>query len=83
LINQDGIVTLDPVAGTRTGSWGGRREGAGRKREVRDPRRLTVDFEYPDFEALQRLAEHEDRSVASVVREAVSAYLKRGSRSRR
>jgi hypothetical protein len=64
----------------KTGSWGGRREGAGRKPEVENPRRLTVDFEAPDFEAIAAIAKKAGRSLASVVREAVSAYLRRRAR---
>lgn len=55
---------------------GGRREGAGRRRILKDPVRLTVDYERRDFEALEAIAEERGVSIASVVREAVRTYLR-------
>jgi hypothetical protein len=83
LNNQDADDTLELVAGKRNRTWGGRRDGAGRKREVRDPRRLTIDLESPDYAALETIASEADRSVASVVREAVAEYLRRSPGSKR
>jgi len=55
---------------------GGRRKGAGRRRIVKDPVRLTVDYERVDFEGLEAIADERGVSLASIVREAVRAYLK-------
>ena len=68
------------VAAKRKGP-GGSRPGAGRKRIVVDPERIAVDLEKPDLDALRVLAEKRGSSVASLIRRAVVAYLKRAGRS--
>jgi hypothetical protein len=83
LRNQEADDILELVAGKRSRTWGGRREGAGRKREVQDPRRLTIDLESPDYAGLETIASEADRSVASVVREAVAEYVRRRQGSKR
>jgi predicted DNA-binding ribbon-helix-helix protein len=44
---------------------------------VEDPVRLSVDYERRDIEALEEIARERGVSIASLVRKAVSAYLKR------
>jgi len=62
-------------------TWGGFREGAGRKAVLRDPHRYSLDFEGSQMEALEQIAAKRGVSVASVVREAVARYLtRRGTR---
>ena len=60
---------------------GGRRPGAGRKPTLEDPVSLTGDIERADAEALSAIAAQRDVSVASLVRKAVSAFLKRQRRT--
>ena len=59
------------------GTLGGWRPGAGRKGFLRNRRRLTLDFDGDDFEALEEIAHERDKSIAEVIRTAVRAYLKR------
>jgi hypothetical protein len=59
---------------------GGARPGAGRKRVVRDPERIGVDFERADLQALRQLADKRDTSVAVLIRTAVAQYLRRSRR---
>jgi hypothetical protein len=59
---------------------GGRRPGAGRKGFIRDARRLSVEYPGVHMEALEEIAEERGTSVASVVREAVRAFLEREGR---
>ncbi len=61
--------------------WGGAREGAGRKRVLKDRRRVGVDLEGPDFQRVKALAAKRGISISEVVREAVRAYLKRTKRN--
>ena len=68
------------VAARKAKSWGGRRSGAGRKRVVKDPVGVTTDIERPDFEVLEAMAEERGVSIASLVRKAVAAYVKRQRR---
>ncbi len=57
--------------------WGGKRLGVGRKPTLKDPVSFTGDLERPDAEALEVIARARGVSVASLVRRAVSAYVKR------
>ena len=59
---------------------GGRRAGAGRKGFIKDARRLSVDYPGVQMDALEEIAEERGVSVASVVREAVKAFLEREGR---
>ena len=54
---------------------GGFREGAGRKRILKDATTLSVTLEASDYKAVERLAEKRGVSFASVVREAVKTYM--------
>ena len=66
------------VGGRKTkGTRGGWRPGAGRKPTLRDPVSFTGDIERPDMDALEAIAEKRSVSVASLVRAAVVAYVKR------
>ena len=72
--------TPSVAARKRKGTWGGRREGAGRKPRLRDGVSFTGRLEMDDFDALETIARERDVSVASLVREAVAAYVKRKRR---
>jgi hypothetical protein len=61
----------------KKGTWGGYREGAGRKPEIADARRYSLDFEGPQMEALEEIAVERGVSVATIVREACAKYLTR------
>ena len=50
---------------------------AGRRRIVKDPVRLSVDYERDDFDALEAIATEKQTSVASIVRQAVRDYIVR------
>ena len=52
----------------------------GRPRVVKKPRSFAIDFEQKDFDELERLADREERSIAFLVRKAVSEYLVRQKR---
>ncbi len=62
------------------GKRGGARPGAGRPTVVHDPVRFTLDFERPDFEALEGIAEEKGKSIAALVRAAVATFVKRRRR---
>jgi hypothetical protein len=68
------------VARRSKSTWGGRRIGAGRKPTLRDPVSFTGDLERADLEVLAEIAEQRGVSVASLVRTAVAAYVKRQRR---
>ena len=52
----------------------------GRPRLVENPRRLAVDFEADDVEALEEIAVRRRVSVAQLLREVVRQYLQRHRR---
>lgn len=60
----------------RSSSWGGRREGAGRRRVGALPR-LSVAFSLPGelVEQLDGLAAARGKTRSAIVREALAAYL--------
>ena len=68
---------MDVTPRPRKTAWGGKRSRAGRKPTLKDPVSITLDLERPDADALKAIASERDASVASLVRAAVSAYLKR------
>ena len=68
------------TASRKKASHGGRRPGAGRPRVLEDKVRIAVDIERADVEALEEIADDQERSVASLVRQAVSAFLRRRRR---
>ena len=49
----------------------------GRRRIVKDPVRLSVDYERPDIEALETIATERQTSIASIIRQAVRDYIRR------
>jgi len=67
----------DVTARKKASGLGGWRPGAGRKRIVQDPVRLSIDHERPDVEALEAMAEEQEVPVAHLVRKAVRAFVKR------
>lgn len=79
--NQDVASTIEDVARRKVkGTWGGWRPGAGRKPTLKDPVSFTGDFERADVDFLEAIAIKRGVSVASLVRVAVAAYLKRQQR---
>ena len=80
LDNQYGFGQNPEVPTPRKGKRGGRRPGAGRKPVLDEPVSFTAYFERAEMEALDEIAEERGVSVASLVREAVSAYLARRKR---
>ena len=67
--------------GGKKRTWGGRRTGAGRKPVLDDPVRYSMDLEKAQMARLTKIAKKRESSVATVVREAVDAYLaRRGGR---
>ncbi len=68
------------VTARKPSGRGGWRPGAGRKPTLRDPVSFTGEIERPDMDALEAIAEERGVSVASLVRAAVAAYVKRRRR---
>ncbi len=64
--------------------WGGTRPGAGRPRiHHGKSHRRSVDFDEAEDRLLREIADERGVSVARVVREAVTAYLKRQKRRKK
>ena len=59
---------------------GGKRPGAGRPPLLEDPVRFILSLERRDVEALEEIAVERGQSIASLVRRAVAAFLKRRRR---
>jgi hypothetical protein len=76
---NDAILFADMAAKKKT-KRRGRRPGSGRKGFIVGARRLSVDYPGAHMDALEEIAEERGASVASVVREAVRAYLERQGR---
>ena len=62
------------------GKRGGKRPGAGRPSVLNDPVRFLVTFERAEIDALEEIARERDQSIASLVRSAVTALLRRSRR---
>ncbi len=78
---QDTGATIEDVARRKVkGTWGGWRPGAGRKPTLKDPVSFTGDVERADVDSLEAIARKRNVSVASLVRNAVGAYLQRQKR---
>ncbi len=73
----DLIYDEDVTARKTKGTLGGWRPGAGRKPTLKDAVSFTGDIEKADMDALETIAEKRGVSVASLLREAVRAFLKR------
>ncbi len=79
--NQDTGTIIEDVARRKVkGTWGGWRPGAGRKPTIKDPVSFTGDLERADVDYLEKIAEKRGASVASLVRNAVAAYVQRQKR---
>ena len=79
--NQDTHPTIEDVARRKVkGTWGGWRPGAGRKPTLKDPVSFTGDLERADVDSLEAIATKRNVSVASLVRNAVAAYIQRQKR---
>ena len=75
------LVYDEEVTARKTkGTLGGWRPGAGRKPTLKDAVSFTGDIEKADMEHLEMIARERGVSVASVVRQAVKAFLKRRGR---
>ena len=59
------------------GQRGGKRPGAGRPPTLKDPVRFIMTIESAEIEALEKIAEERGQTIASLVRSAVTAYLRR------
>ena len=70
----------DVVARKKQSTWGGQRPRAGRKPVLKDAVSFTGDIEQADMDALETFAEEKGVSVASLVRQAVKAFLRRRGR---
>ena len=70
-------IWYDCPVGKRNDARGGSRPGAGRKPILRDSVALTVHVDGSQHAALSRLAEERERSIGSLVREAIMAFLRK------
>ncbi len=81
MTNQEAMLYDREVAARRTKrTWGGWRPGAGRKPRLKEPVGFSLELEKADVDSLQEIAREKGASVASLVRAAVGAYLKRRRR---
>ena len=79
--NHTSLIYDEGVTARKTkGTLGGWRPGAGRKPVLKDAVSFTGDIERRDVEALEAIGRERGVSVASLVRDAVAAYLKRRRR---
>ena len=62
------------------GKRGGKRPGAGRPPILKNPVRYILSLERSDIEDLEEIAEQRGESIASLVRSAVRAFLRRGGK---
>ncbi len=68
------------VLARKKGTWGGRREGAGRPAVLKDPVDRWVRLEQGDAEAADTLAAERGISLSELMRRALRSYLKRRKR---
>ena len=78
---QDTGTTVEDVGRRKVkGTWGGWRPGAGRRPTLKDPVSFTGDLERADVDFLKTIAQKRSVPVASLVRNAVAAYVQRQKR---
>ena len=70
-------IITDVAARKIKGAHGGWRPGAGRPATLKDPVSFTGEFERAEIEFLETIASDRGVSIASLVRQAVAAYVKR------
>ncbi len=81
MTNQEAMPYDAEVAARRTKrTWGGWRPGAGRKPRLKDPVGFSLELEKAHVDSLQEIARKRGTSMATLVREARGAYLKRRRR---
>ncbi len=68
---------IESMTARKKASWGGARPGAGRPPLGRKLHRRSIDFEEAEDRLLRKIATERGISVVQVIREAVTAYLKR------
>ena len=61
-------------------TWGGRREGAGRPRVLKEPVDRWVRLEQEDAEAAEKLAKQRGISLSELIRRVLRSYLGRQKR---
>ncbi len=64
----------------KKGTWGGRREGAGRPAVLKNPVDRWMRFEQEDAEAAEKLAAERGISLSEFMRRVLRSYLKRQKR---
>ncbi len=64
----------------KKGTWGGRREGAGRPAVLKNPVDRWIRLEQEDAEAAENLAAERGISLSEFMRRVLRSYLKRQKR---
>ncbi len=77
---QEMIYPPEVAARTRKSTWGGRRAGAGRKPILKGVVAYTTLLQKADVDALKAIARRRGESVNSLIRKAVTAFVKRDRR---
>ena len=63
----------------KSSGWGGYRPGAGQKRIIQSPGRISLLMEKSEIRQLKKLAREKDVSLAEFVRATLKARIKRRS----
>ncbi len=77
---QDPLYPQEVAARKRKSTWGGRRAGAGRKPILKGVVAYTTLLQKADVDALKAIARKRGESVNSLIRKAVTAFVKRDRR---